>query len=61
MITDPPRVAAAITDFLRRVPRDARFYGVRMSRGEPNQEQVLEAASYVALIETTLADATGAD
>lgn len=43
------------------MPRDARFYGVRMSRGEPKQEQILAAASYVALIETTLRDATAAE
>ena len=61
VVTDAPAVAAALTDFLRRVPRDARFCGVRMSHGEPNRDHVLAAASYMVLIEVTLVPESTAD
>jgi hypothetical protein len=47
-------VADSIAELLRRVPRDAPFYRVRMQNGEPNSEDVARAATRSILIEATL-------
>ncbi|TFH23413.1 MAG: DUF385 domain-containing protein [Myxococcales bacterium] len=44
-------VEAAIRDFLVRVPRDARYYAVRIENGEPNDADVAAAATRSIFIE----------
>lgn len=44
----------AIRDFLIRVPRDARYYGVRMADGRPNEHDVAAAAPRAILLELEL-------
>ena len=47
----------AIRDFLQRVPRDARYYSVRLDRdGRPNEEDIVAAAGRTVLLELELAD-----
>jgi hypothetical protein len=48
-------VEDAIRDFLTRVPRDARYYGVRMNKdGTPNEDDVKAAAPQSVMIELAL-------
>lgn len=46
-------VTEAIAEILRRVPRDAPFYRVRIENGEPNAEDVAVAAARSVIIEAT--------
>lgn len=54
-----PEMEAAIRDFLTRVPRDARYYEVRMEGGTPNAADVTAAAAKSVLLELELTDEAG--
>lgn len=52
VVRDPARVAAGLTDFLTRVPRDGRFHGVALSpEGKPDARDVARAAARTVMIE----------
>lgn len=52
---DPERIGEALTLYFRRVPRDARFYGVQLdSQGEPDPQQVARAARGIIFVEIQL-------
>jgi len=52
---EPARVAAVMMRFFERVPRDAKFYGVRLdASGKPDYADVQRAASGIILIEVSL-------
>ena len=52
---DPQRIAEALTNVFRRVPRDARFSGVRLDRsGQPNPADVARAAHFLVIIRIQL-------
>ena len=54
-LREPARVAAVMMRFFERVPRDAKFYGVRLeSSGKPDPGDVQRAASGILLIEVKL-------
>jgi len=53
--TEPGRVAAVMMRFFERVPRDAKFYGVRLEpSGKPDYGDVQRAVSGIILIEVSL-------
>jgi len=52
-----PQMEEAIDDFLTRVPRDARYYEVRMEGGKPNKADVAAAARKSIMLELELTDA----
>lgn len=48
---DKPAIAEALADHLRKVPGDARWYGVTFdTHGNPNAEQVAQAAQSVVML-----------
>jgi hypothetical protein len=48
-------IAAGLTEHLRRVPSDARYYGVTMdAQGKPNPNEVFQAVQTVVMIRVTL-------
>ncbi len=48
---DPQRIAQALTSVFRRVPRDARFSGVRLHHsGQPNPADVARAARFLVIV-----------
>lgn len=52
---DRQAVAAGLANHLRKVPFDARFYGVTIDdRGNPNEAEVIKAAETVAMIRVRL-------
>lgn len=52
---DKQAVAAGLADHLRKVPFDARYYGVTLDdQGNPNEAEVVKAAETVAMIRVRL-------
>lgn len=52
---DKEAIAAALAMHLRKVPSDARYYGVTFDeRGSPNQEEVDKAVQTVVMVRTRL-------
>ena len=52
---DPQRIAEALTHVFRRVPRDARYSGVRLDHGgQPNPADVARAAQFLVVIRIQL-------
>ncbi len=55
IVGEVERIAQALTAFLRRVPRDAKFYGLRLDRnGEPDAAEVRRVARYIIFLEIRL-------
>jgi deazaflavin-dependent oxidoreductase (nitroreductase family) len=52
---EPKIVAHYVRELLRRVPRDARFYGVRLNHnGEPNHDDIARVAREVVIVRVRL-------
>ncbi len=52
---DPQCIAQALTNIFRRVPRDARYSGVRFDRsGQPNPADVARAAQFLVVVRIRL-------
>ncbi len=52
---DRQRIAQALTSIFRRVPRDARYSGVRFDQhGQPNAANVARAAQFLVIVRIRL-------
>ena len=60
-ISDPAAVAAGLDTFFRRLPRDARFYNVRLdAQKQPNQDDIARVAPHVQMLCVALTTASAA-